>query len=373
MKITFVIQDLFQQGAQYVTALMIRGFVVKGYEVDLIVSHIHAKYLKEGTLKPFEIPSEVTIITLPEDKARDNIFTLRRYLEKSDTKAVVAMSPNYMWAVALASVGLFKKPILSYVEHSSFMKTKEDGNIKSPTFFSVARIKANFLASCFPVIMAVSKGTARAVEQMWGLKGGRVKIVYNPVVDEVFYTKLKRETKHPWLLNKTMPTFVTAGAHCELKGHLMLFEAIRLANKTTKVRLVLFGKGYLTETYRKWINQYDMADYIDIAQHSDNLPAEIKAADAFVISSELESFSIVLVEAMASDIPIISTNCNYGPPELLEYGKYGKLVPVGDAQAMADAVVAHVKKPIPIAPVDAWNKFSLDNVVEAYERALGLF
>lgn len=373
MKITFVIQDLFQQGAQYVTALMIRGFVAKGYEVDLIVSHIHAKYLAEGTLKPFEIPCETTIITLPDDKARNNISALRHYLRKSDTKAVIAMSPNYMWAVALASVGLIKKPILSFVEHSGFMNVKEENNIKGPTFFSAAWIKAKFLASCFPVIMAVSKGTARAVEQMYGFMEGRVKTVYNPVVDDVFYKKLRGETKHPWLVNKTIPTFMAAGAHCELKGHLMLFEAIRLANKIMKVRLVLFGKGYLTETYRKWINEHDMADYIDIAQHTDNLPAEIKAADAFIVSSELESFSIVLVEAMAADTPIISTNCKYGPPELLEYGKYGKLVPVGDAQAMADAIVAHIKKPTPIAPVEAWNKFSLDNVVGAYERALGLF
>ena len=151
---------------------------------------------------------------------------------------------------------------------------------------------------------------------------------------------------------------VAAGAFSEIKGHLVLFEAIRIANETTPVRLVLFGKGHLQKNYEKWIAENHMQERILLAGHTSNLPAEIKKSDAFVISSQKESFSVVLVEAMAADILVISTDCPYGPPELLQYGKYGVLVPVGDSKAMAQAIVNQVNNPRKPAPKEAWTPFA---------------
>ena len=65
----------------------------------------------------------------------------------------------------------------------------------------------------------------------------------------------------------------------------MLFEAIKLANEVTPVRLVLFGRGELTDTYKKWIEDNQMQSCIDIAPFTSNLPAEIKSADALIVSS----------------------------------------------------------------------------------------
>ena len=366
MRITFIIQDLFQQGAQYVTALMIRGFIAKGYDVDLIVSKNHEKLLMEKNNKPFEIPEKTNLIILKDEKARKNIWEIRSYIKKGSSNAIIAMSPNYMWALAIASIGISNNTILSYVEHSGLVTIDDESN---PI---LKWLKASFIKSRFSVIMAVSKGTARAVEKSLGLSENSVITVYNPVIDDIYNKKLHAQTQHPWLINKTIPTFIAAGAHCELKRHFILFEAIRIANKTTPVRLVLFGKGYLTNEYMNWIEDNKMNDFINIANHTDNLPAEIKSADAFIISSEVESFSIVLVEAMAAGVPIISTNCKYGPPELLDNGKYGKLVPINNSKAMAEAIIAHIRKPIKPAPKESWSKFTLDNVVSAYEKALGL-
>lgn len=371
MKVTFIIQDLFQQGAQYVTALMIRGFIAKGYEVDLIVSKMHDCLLKGNNNKPFEIPTQTNTIVLKNTKARNNIWEIRKYIIHSDTNAIIAMSPNYMWALAIASIGVSKKTKLSYVEHSSFIAVKKKKNpIDISSLFNI--VKNKFIKSQYSVIMAVSSGTAKAVEESLNLKHNSVVTVYNPVIDDIYNKKLESPTQHPWLKNKTIPTIVSAGAHCDFKRHFILFESIRLVNQITPVRLVLFGKGYLTDKYLQWIKENKMTDFINIANHTDNLPAEIKSADAFVISSEVESFSIVLVEAMAAGVPIISTNCNYGPPELLNNGEYGKLVPINDSKAMAEAIISHIRKPIKPAPKEAWNKFTLDNVVSAYEKALGL-
>ena len=104
--------------------------------------------------------------------------------------------------------------------------------------------------------------------------------------------------------------------------------------------------------------------------YTDNLPAEIKAADAFIVSSNIESFSIVLVEALAAGTPVISTDAPYGPPEILQNGKYGILVKRNNPDALADGILqvlnGHAIPPTP----EAYERFTLPNTVKRYEAAL---
>lgn len=376
MKIAFIIQDLFQQGAQYVTALMIRGFVAKGYDVDLIVSKVHVELSIRGDIKPFSIPPETKLITLPDCKARNNIMAIRRYIIGSRPDAIVAMSSNYTLALALATLTLPSKVKreckFAYVEHSGFagfdMTTMKPA---CPRVLSPGWMRSLLCKKCYDVIMGVSQGTANALEHYMRCRPGSVIPVYNPVVDDLFWKKLAARPCHPWIRDKEIPTIVAAGAHCDLKNHMCLFKAVKLANEKIPVRLVLFGKGELTDSYAKWISDNKMTDLIDIAGHTSNLPAEIHAADAFLISSNLESFSVVLVEALAAEVPVISTDCPYGPPELLHQGQYGILVPVNDSHALANAIVNQVKSPRKPAPRESWTPFTVENIVSAYEKALG--
>lgn len=374
MKITFIIQDLFQQGAQYVTAMMIRGFVAKGYDVDLIVSKVHSDLLAAGDIQPFEIPQKANIRILKDRKARKNISEIRNYLKVSDSRAVISMGTNYTHALAIASIGLLKRPKIAYVEHSGVIGLdRSTGNeLPRPSWASIEFLISKFITSRFDTIMAVSKGTAKGVERMNRLSDNSVKIVYNPVIDDLYYQKLSKAPSHKWLINKSIPTFVAAGAHSRIKNHIMLFKAIKMVNQITPARLVLFGKGNLTDEYRTWIESENMSDRISIAEHSDQLPAEINASDGFLISSNMESFSLVLVEAMAANTPIISTNCPYGPPELLANGIFGKLVPIGDSNAMSQAIIDQIMNPSAPASRKAWEKFTLENIVSTYEKALGI-
>lgn len=377
MKISFIIQDLFQQGAQYVTALMIRGFIAKGYDVDLVVSKVHADLKKRGDIKPFEIPIETNVTVLPSRKARNNVKAIQKYLLVNQPDAIVAMSSNYTIALALATLllpGKVKhKCVFAYVEHSGFvgfdLKTMMPARSRH---FSIEWFRSLFLKKSYNVIMGVSKGTSKALEHHMRCRPNYVVPVYNPVIDDLYWKKLAEAPSHPWIKNKDITTIVAAGAHCEIKNHKCLFEALKLANERVPVRLILFGKGELTDCYQKWINDHNMSDKITLAGHTSNLPAEIHGADAFIISSDLESFSVVLVEALAARVPVISTNCMYGPPELLQNGKFGTLVPTNNPQALADAIISQVLHPKVAAPKESWEPFTVENIVNVYENALGI-
>lgn len=348
---------------------MIRGFIAKGYDVDLIVSKVHSDLLAKGDIKPFEVPDKTNIIVLKDRKASKNIREIRQYLKTTDSAAIIAMSSNYNQALALASIGLRKKPKLAYVEHSSMPGLDK---LQRPKVFSQHYLMTLLFNKVYDVIMGVSEGTSRAVEFILRRKKDSVIPVYNPVIDDTYLKKLQDKPKHPWLADKVMPTFIAAGAHCGFKNHKLLFESFMRVNQVTPARLILFGKGELTDEYEQWIKENGMEEVICLAGHTDNLPAELKEADAFLISSNIESFSVVLVEALVAGVPVISTNCPYGPPELLQGGKYGTLVPVNDAKAMADAILAQISNPKPAAPKQAWQPYTLENVVAAYEKALGL-
>ena len=163
--------------------------------------------------------------------------------------------------------------------------------------------------------------------------------------------------------------FVAAGAHVCLKGYDVLIRAFaRLADKS--VRLIIFGDGPETDNYRKLIAELGVADRVSLPGYVENLPAEIKAADSFVVSSQSESFSIVLVEALAASTPVVSTNCPLGPPEILQNGKYGIMCAAGDPNSLADALQWVLDGQAIVPPRESWEKYTIENVMDKYECAI---
>lgn len=371
MRVTFVIQDLFSQGAQYATALMARGFVAAGYDVDLIVSKVHSDLLSEGKT-PFAVPAPVVVKTLHNRRARNNIRELRQYLRHTNSVAVVSMSPNYTWALRLASLGLWQRPKMIHVEHGlaglSYGKV-----IEPPRMFSRAGLLHRFLFHGYDRVLTVSAaGKLDFLRYYPFYPKNRVAVVYNPVVDEAFYKKVKYPPQHPWLLDKKCPTFVSAGAYQEYKGHFDLLEAVRSLKDREKFRIIVFGDGPLLSRYDEYIAANGLQDMITFAGYTNNFPAEAKASDGFVLSSRRESFGIVLVEALASGCPMLSTDAPFGPREILEDGRYGKLVPVRNPVCFAEGIVDLIHHRIPKASDESWRRFTVEMAVARYEKGIGL-
>ena len=113
-------------------------------------------------------------------------------------------------------------------------------------------------------------------------------------------------------------------------------------------------------------------DMVDLPGFTLNPFAFMKKASVFVLSSKWEGLPGVLIQALACDCPVVSTDCPSGPSEILNDGQYGYLVPVGDVDAMVKAMEAVLKGDIKKPPKSWLEQYQLDVVTQQYESVLGV-
>jgi glycosyltransferase involved in cell wall biosynthesis len=119
-----------------------------------------------------------------------------------------------------------------------------------------------------------------------------------------------------------------------------------------------------------------IADRVQFLGFRANPFALFARASVFILSSRYEGFGNVLAEALACGTPIVSTDCESGPAEILGGGDYGRLVPVGDDAAMAVAIEQSLTDPIDPAKLKTRSKsFTVDvaaaQYMALYDKVLG--
>ncbi len=370
MKIAMIGSTLFHQGAEYVLATLSNAMAAYGNDVTVILSKFHEDLQKaHPDLVPFELNKHVKLIVLPTRRARESVFSLRKVIKEGNYDVVLSHSSRYTYTLGIISFLMRTRPVFIHVEHLGGYGTDSKGNQIQP-HFSFARVFANVLYRRMDAQFAVSEGTSDAIARMTGYPRGQIYTVYNPVVDDVFARKIQARPDHEWLTNKTVPVVVAAGAFCGSKNFPLLIRAWAKVLKSVKARLIIFGEGGMRKDLEQLIHELDITDSVPLPGFTNNLPAAMKRADCFVVSSLIESFSIVLVEALASGVPVVSTNCPYGPPEILKGGKYGVLVKNNDADALADGIVKVLYGGGIKPPSEAFDPYKVENIVRKYESAI---
>jgi glycosyltransferase involved in cell wall biosynthesis len=137
------------------------------------------------------------------------------------------------------------------------------------------------------------------------------------------------------------------------------------------IRLVILGEGRERPSLETLIGELGVAKDVRLLGFQKNPYSYMAHAAAFVLSSAWEGLPNVLIEALACGCPIVSTDCPSGPSELLDQGRYGRLVPVGNPVALAEGILATLDAP---RNADRLRKraamFSLETVAEEYLQVL---
>jgi glycosyltransferase involved in cell wall biosynthesis len=195
-----------------------------------------------------------------------------------------------------------------------------------------------FLYPTASAIVAVSEGVAKELCGLIDLPACQVQTIHNPVSLAHWRQAACEPLLHPWFLPGQLPVLLAAGRLVLEKDFNTLLESFLLVRRQRPVRLVILGEGPLRSELEVQISSIGLVDSVALPGFSSNPMAWMARAAVFVLSSRSEGFPGVLLQAMACGAPVVSTDCPHGPREILQGGRWGELVPVGDPPAMAAAI-----------------------------------
>lgn len=192
-------------------------------------------------------------------------------------------------------------------------------------------------------LVAVSQAVASDMQSLLALSR-RIEVIYNPVVLPDFESRSSMHINWPWP-DDDAPAVIFVGRLSPEKRLDLLLEAFVQVRRRVPSRLLIVGDGPERERVSDRIRQSECAVHIRMQGFQPNPLPWIRQADLLVLPSDYEGFGMVLVEAMACGTQIVATDCPDGPAEILDDGAFGKLVPVGDVGALADAILAALEQP----------------------------
>ncbi len=160
---------------------------------------------------------------------------------------------------------------------------------------------------------------------------------------------------------------LTCGRLSKQKNHRLLIKALSKIRNDINGKLVIIGEGEERTNLEKYISQERLTDHVFLLGWVENPFPYMTICDVFALSSDYEGLGNVLVEALMCGTPIVSTDCPHGPREILENGRYGRLVPCGDTNLMAGAIMGTFTSQIDRSQlVKRASAFSIDKLGEQY-------
>ena len=368
MKVAFLCSNLGFGGIQRVSVTLANHLARRtDMDVDLVVLRGRGEFL------PL-VSTSVRVIDLnctSQPLALLSPFSpLLRYLatERPDTVLSFGNSTNNL--AAWAKLRLRKAFRLIVSEHSTFgVRMAGDA-----AFHRWRRtVRSRFLYRQAERCICVSQGVADDLVEQGVVPRGKTKVIYNPIVDESLAEMASRPVEHPWFADGMPPVILAVGRLVRLKGFDDLIRAFALLREKwkTEAHLAILGEGPERERLESLANSCGVSDEVWLPGFRENPYSYMGRSAVVALTSHYEGLPTVLPEALACGTNVVSTDCRSGPREILEDGKWGRLVEVGDCLALARALHDTIAEPHSAMELQkASERFSAERAAESYYRVL---
>jgi glycosyltransferase involved in cell wall biosynthesis len=218
-----------------------------------------------------------------------------------------------------------------------------------------------------------SEGVRRDLVGRFGVPAARVRTVASPVIHERLLHEAQPRPDHPWYAPGQPPVVLGVGELSRRKDFATLMRAFARLRGERRCRLVLVGEGREREALTALARELDVAEDVDLPGFQRDPYPFMAHSSVLALSSRWEGLGFVLIEAMALGTPVVATDCPSGPRELLDEGRLGPLVPVGDWQALAAALAATLADPPEAAALrQAAGRYEIGAATSDYLRELGM-
>ncbi len=342
---------------------LIPALLKRGYPVDLLHVQKHGPYLDETMegLRVIDLGSKHVYPSLPavvrylraerpvvmlSDKDRVNrTALLARRLAGGDTRLVLSSGTTI--SIDLATRGPFDR----WLQRNSMGK----------------------LYGYADNVIVTSVGVADDMAEYTGLAREKLTVVPSPVIPESCFDSEQPKPDHPWFSEGQPPVILGVGELCMRKDFSCLLRAFARLRRERDCRLVILGKGRQGDVLKALALELGVAEDVDFVGFKSNPYSYMQHAALFAFTSKWEGLGFVLIEALALGTPVVSTDCPSGPREILQGGKYGALVAVGDHENLALAMAETLDKPLSSSFLkEAARPYEIEASTDAYLDALGL-
>ncbi len=222
-------------------------------------------------------------------------------------------------------------------------------------------------------IVVPSVGAADDMASYTGLNRELIQVLPSPVVPESLFDTAIPPPQHPWFHDPASPLILGAGELGSRKDFETLLRGFALLRAKRRCRLMIIGRGRGRDRLLALAEALGIADDFALPGFIAEPYPYLAHADLFAFTSRWEGLGFVLIEALALGTPVVSTDCPSGPSEILQAGRYGRLIPVGDEAALADAMAATLHAPLPAEQLkEAARPYAIEAATDAYLSVMGL-
>lgn len=329
MKLLIVLPNFRGGGAERLAINLANDWQARGFCVEFILLE------KEGELISF-VSSNIKLVDLNCKRIRHAIWPLATYLKRCKPDVIwVGMWP--LTSAAIISWILAGRTGKIFVTDHVQLSISCLRELKIPTLCLKLIMSATYRFATG--VTAVSKGVAFDIAKLAVQDVGKIRVIYNPAATGVPAERAPLRLREKLWGAGWDTHILTIGSLKAQKNHAMLIRAFAKVTKKLNAKLIILGEGYLRPSLEHQVSALGLTGKVNLPGFQPDPYPWLRSADLFVFSSDWEGFGNVLVEALECGVPIVSTNCRSGPDEILDDGRFGRLVPVGDEEAFARATI----------------------------------
>lgn len=358
-RLAIYIPSLEGGGAERMMATLANGFVERGHNTDLVLGRAVGPYLDE-------IDPRVRIIGLGR-RVATSLFPLANYLRQERPRALLSAltHANVISVVARTLAGRQMRLVLS--ERVSLEATiAHEQGIKTRLLHRLMRITHPRADR----IVVVAEAMVAEVERALELPPGRVVAIPNPVVTPDLLRLAVADPAHPFAKPDGQPLVLGVGRLTKQKDFATLIRAFEQVTRSLSAKLLILGEGEERPALEALVRSLGLSERVAMPGFEPNPFAAMRRASVFALSSRYEGLPGALIQAMAVGAPVVSTDCQTGPAEILENGRWGTLVPVGDSEALATALLNTIRSDYHPNVASRAQHYSLETAVSQYLSVL---
>jgi glycosyltransferase involved in cell wall biosynthesis len=360
--IAFFLVNLDGGGAEKVMLTLAGGFAEKGFKVDLVLVKLEGEYLSL-------ISPKVRVINLARSRLIASLLPLIQYLKQNQPKVLISAleDPNTLSIIAKILARVSTRLIITV--HNPLSLNQQSNQLKR-------KLTPFFVRWLFPFadeIVSVSQGVADGIARISRLPPKNIKVIYNPIFMPNLIEKINEPIDFNLLIKEEVSFVLGIGRLSKEKDFSTLINAFAIVQKQYPLELIILGQGPELSNLQLLVKKLNLVDKVAFLGFVNNPYPYMAKAKMLVMTSVLEGFGNVLVEGMIVGTPVVSTDCESGPSEILANGKYGHLVDIGDIQGLAIAMIDTLKNPLdPEFLKKRGREFSLEAALTKYQQLFNL-